>query len=324
MSKVVQYLINNSPPGQVSHVQNEIVTLLGSKVSESINSTFTSARRTYDLAQGTIYSTPSGSLVCCPEGSSTAGVVVSSVNSGEVYKIDHVTGILDPMNDNELLLRLFPASCESTLEPYRQALYEIFSKHTSSCYCPHRVGAAQGKGGVEVFYEFNQEGTEVIGFVIVLSALVTNLRNFWAGQLKSRLSIQFPSKEVGILSSSGVGKEGTAILTGKVAIRSHYSENGNVQMFQSRELKSSGLGKSAPLVIDLSKCESPQLFASQIQKLVAGLESSILVGLDDSYDGFSAHALKEVRRILPVSGTKFNWLQLSSARVMKSLAASKK
>lgn len=325
MAKVVQYLILNSPPGQVSLVQSEICTLLGGKISESVASTFSTARRTFDLAQGTIYSTQSTStpLVCCAEGSPVPGIIVSSANNGEVFSINHESGLVGPSENGETLVRLFPAVCESTLEPYRHALYEIFSKHASSCYCPNRVGAAQGRGGCEIFYEFDQEGN-VTGFALVLSALVTNLRNFWAGQMRSRWSIQFPGKERGTLSSSGPGNDGSAIVFGKITIRSHYCENGNVQMFQSRELKSGGTGKIAPILIELTKCATPELFASAIQKSIATIESSVLAGLDDAYDGFSAYALKEVRRILPVSGTKFNWAQVGQQKIMKAAALSKK
>jgi len=326
MAKVAQYLILNSPPGQASLVQSEIVSLLGGKVSEGVSSTFSTARRTYDLTQGTIYSTQNSStlLVCCTEGSPSPGIIVSSAGNGEVFSVNHEVGTLVPHENNpsEILLRLFPSVCEATLEPYRHSLHEIFSKHASSCYCPHKVGAAQGRGGCEVFYEFDQEGN-VIGFVVILSALVTNLRNYWAGQMKSRWCIQFPGKEKGSLVTSGLGTDGAAILLGKVAIRSHYCENGNVQMFQSRELKAGGTGKLAPVSIDLNKCSTPELFAAAVQKNVASIESSVLSGLDDAYDGFSANALKEVRRILPVSGTKFNWAQVGAQKVMKAALTKK-
>jgi hypothetical protein len=75
------------------------------------------------------------------------------------------------------------------------------------------------------------------------------------------------------------------------------------------------------MVVELNKCATPELFASAVQKSIATIESSVLAGLDDAYDGFSAYALKEVRRILPVSGTKFNWAQVGQQKVMKSAAA---
>ena len=72
-----------------------------------------------------------------------------------------------------------------------------------------------------------------------------------------------------------------------------------------------------------SRLERKNEATRTVQKNVASIESSVLSGLDDAYDGFSANALKEVRRILPVSGTKFNWAQVGAQKVMKAALTKK-
>jgi hypothetical protein len=214
---------------------------------------------------------------------------------------------------------LFPAEGgNAPTEPFRRAAVQALQAWVARAYAPHTLGAAVAVKGAEVFYPGpcgSASASAPASLVVVTSVTVTNLKNFWAGSFRGRYTVTFPAPNAADGAEGGSGGSGAAAggasLSGSVRVLTHYFEGGNVQMRDGKEVK------GVKLAFDSA---SPDSFAAALVKAVAAVEDSVLAGLDGTYDALAGAALKEVRRALPVSGSKFSW-NIAGHRMVRSLAA---
>jgi hypothetical protein len=310
------------PPLTLSPLRAEVATLLGpgAALTESQRSAL---YRSYNFSSLTVLPLPSGSsyptLTLCQEGETRAGGAGAGAGAapeGEsapprcvssatklAYAVDHAgMRVLSDPAPEDVSSALFPES--NPHEPYRAAALSALQRHIAAAYAPHLMGAAQGTRGVEVFHAPDGSGN----LIVVTSALVKNLPNFWAGSLRGRYVVTLRSDG----AAEGGGAPTAASFAGALRIQSHYFESGNVQMRDTKEVPATAVAFAAG---DASS------FALALARAIAAAEDGVLVGLDDVYDGLSGHALKEVRRALPVSGTKFTW-NIAGHRMVRSLQQS--
>lgn len=130
------------------------------------------------------------------------------------------------------------------------------------------------------------------GLVIITSVTLRNLTNFWSGSWRARYTVA--------VGAAGTGK---AVLNGSIRIATHYFESGNTQMHSEKAI--------GP--IDIADASGASI-VSAIAKEEDGLHAS----LEEMYESLSSHALKEMRRFLPVSGSKMNW-NVAGHRLAKAL-----
>jgi capping protein alpha len=114
-------------------------------------------------------------------------------------------------------------------------------------------------------------------FHIGISAKNINLPNFYCGDWVSRWELSSTS------------------LSGSVSLQAHYYEEGNVQLKNTNSL-------AAPLAINLAEpAQSAKLFIEAL----GGLENGHQKSMDEIYNAMPDTFFKAMRRVLPVSGTKF-------------------
>jgi hypothetical protein len=266
------------------------------------------------MASSAVISVPAGSsVVCCPEGEakdpsdpSSPNLLVVSSATGLGYRVDHAAGALAPGAEPVDLSSsaLFSDPAKAPTEEYRRAAVAALQGWVGKAYAPHLLGAAVAAKGAEVFHNPGAANS----LVVVTSVAVTNLKNFWAGSLRGRYVVTFPEGGEGGGGGGGGGAAaGGASVSGSLRIVTHYFEGGNVQMRDGKEVK------GARIAFD-----SPASFAAALVKLVAGAEDGVLAGLDGTYEALSGAALKEVRRALPVSGSKFSW-NIAGHRMVRAL-----
>lgn len=112
---------------------------------------------------------------------------------------------------------------------------------------------------------------------ICITGVATNLRNWWSGSWKGEY----------IVTVSG----GTCSINGTVDLLAHYFEDGNVQMNTQKKYNAEGVSFSGNAIV------------TQIQEW----ENALQAGLETMYTGMSNQTFKDMRRILPVTKSKFDW-----------------
>lgn len=117
---------------------------------------------------------------------------------------------------------------------------------------------------------------------VVVSAEKLSLRNYWSGNWRSQYEIKFTGGTM-------------ATVTGWTKIHIHYFEDGNVQMQNSKECSEQVNFTAAA---DL---------AGSVVKVVETHENTIQTALEEMYSNMSGDTFKEMRRVMPITHTKFDW-----------------
>lgn len=220
------------------------------------------------------------SLLLSEEGQvdATGARFVDSVTQ-IVYRIQHRTGLAQI--DSSVAIASLPHFLPSQ-EQYRAPLASSLRSHVQNYYNAMSTGSHPWAKGAETY-------STADGHIVMLtSALVRNLSNFWSGAWIGRYSLQFPEGAAA----------GVAILEGSIRIRTHYFENGNTQMHGNKAIPATEVRFTAHDGASLARA---------VIAAVAAAEDGLCDALDEMYESMSQQALKEMRRFLPVSGQKMNW-----------------
>lgn len=142
--------------------------------------------------------------------------------------------------------------------------------------------------GVESNYTINTsssdgENDNCNRYNVILYAERIKLPQYHAGSWFAKYTIDRKSNDGGV------------VLNGVVEIHAHTFESGNVQLKSKVEFPSSAIEESASLADDI---------VAQIQKWD---EEHVVSPLKNVYNDMSADILKKMRRVMPVTRTKFNW-----------------
>jgi capping protein alpha len=152
-------------------------------------------------------------------------------------------------------------------EAYRAAFQKAAGDYLSKHFKP-------GKGVVTVY---GQNGSTHV----CISAVSTKLSAYWTGGWKSQYSIDTSSKK-------------TATLKGNVKVNVHYFEDGNVQLHTN-------LDKSSDITVG-----DPTSTGEAVAKAIMEIESNFQNAMEEKYVAMEP-TFKNIRRFLPISGTKMNW-----------------
>ena len=337
-----EYFLSNAPPAQTRAAERALLRL-----EPTLSSSTTLARHVAEARAGAVFALPSDdsagaaattTLVACEEGAAAAvggGVLLVSSARRAAFVASSTAaaaaGALAPASGetaDAAIARLFPAAAtDCGLEAVRVALLAAAQRHVTRSY--HGGGAARGGScsaaegakGCEVFFVAPNDSHGAGGFVLVTSVVVANPRSMWTGQMRARLRITVPSGEGGAplcgaeLAAACVSGC-RASFDGSLQLRSHYHESGNAQMRQLRAI--AALAVPVPAEATGAATTAGEAFAAAIVGALAALEVEVLAGLDDAYEVLGGQALKDMRRVLPVSGKRVNWAAGGGARMVRS------
>ncbi len=162
------------------------------------------------------------------------------------------------------------SEADVSLAAQREALAAVFSKY---------AGDKLAKSGLFGCSVGAKAGN---GFVsIAIAAERLSLPNFWVGKWASQWKVN----------------PVTATISGSVHVTTHYYENGNVQLHCAKQFAETAL----PGAHDAASV------AAAAVRFVAEQEDAMQTALAARIVQMSSDSFKDMRRRLPLSGTKMNW-----------------
>lgn len=233
-------------------------------------------------------------VLATSDGSIDAHTFVDS-RAKRVVSVDHKRGtatVVEDEREDALAPFFHPA-----MEPHRAAVCDELVAHVLACYNPAGAGTTAWAKGCEVYAK------DAKSLLCHTSVILKNLANFWSGSWCGRY----------VLTFSGGAETATKVtITGHINIVTHYFESGNTQMHGSKSI--------GPLDVkipagDVHAC------AKAVVAAIAAAEDGLQISMDEMYESLSGQALKEMRRFLPVSGSKMNW-NIAEHRMRRTLQTS--
>ena len=273
---IATHFLLSSPPGQIHDVLADVrnmvpAHLLGDGMLQRVFRKYN--RSTYQAVRAS----DGGVVIICDAGKIDDTHFID-VSGTKVYGVDHVAQTADaddcrPIDDNEMdaSLETQRVSCAKALQGYVSTQFGVgvdARQNVTSGVCCAAVYARDG------------------ALTAVISADKINLRNYWAGKWRSTYTV------ANLLDGAG-----GATIAGEVQQVVHYFEEGNLQLHNEKKLdppaalKTSG-GKDVGDVVAEAVCA----FEGQMQN-----------ALENMYTNMGDETFKEMRRILPVTGSKYDW-----------------
>ena len=141
-------------------------------------------------------------------------------------------------------------------------------------------------------------------------------KNFWNGGWRSAWAVSVGGGAGGGGvggggAGPGMGAAAAARLSGSIAVSAHYFEEGNVQMSSSHECSDVLVQVRPPGAAGPADPTDLAPLAAAVVEAVKAEETQFLGGLMEFYEYNNSTTYKELRRMLPVTRTKFAWEQMS-------------
>lgn len=299
-ARIAAHFLVSSPPGQIAEVERDVLALLPpDAVPEGSLEAAWRKHNVKNIVPLRISS--GGAVLACEEGLLGDGLLAhSSDSSVAAVAAHHRSQVAEPLADApESAAVAVAALADPAAEPLRRAVHAELAAYVSRAYNPGGAGSTPWARGCEVFAPAGAHK-----LIMYASVVVKNTdRAYWAGSMHSRWEVTF---------SGDAG--GKALLSGRMSIASHYYESGNTQMHDSRSFE--------PTPLPVGSDAAPDAFAKAVLRAIADAEDGLQVSLEALYDGLSGAVLKEMRRFLPVGGSRFDWTALSKHRMVKALTGS--
>lgn len=165
-----------------------------------------------------------------------------------------------------------PTDSQRQAEPHRVALQAALDSYAASHYRTGTVG---------VFVPANESSPTLH---CCLEAHQFQPKNYHNGRWRSQWTV--------VINQS----EGKVSLRGLVRVQVHYYEDGNVQLFSSKDIDRK-----------INYISGETALAKEIMKLIAEEESSYHKAINDNYTTMSETTFKALRRQLPITRAKFEW-----------------
>lgn len=296
-ARIAAHFLVSSPPGQIAEVERDVLGLLppGSVPDAALEA----AWKKHNLRNIVpLRISSGGAVLACEEGVVGDNMLAHSSGAGvAALAAHHRLQEADALPDApEAAVAAVAALADPACELLRGAVHGELAAYVARAYNPGGTGSTPWARGCEVFAPVGSGK-----LICYTSVVVKNTdRAYWAGSMHSRWEVSL---------SGGAG--GKAMLSGRVAIASHYYESGNTQMHDSRIFE--------PTLLPEGTDAAPDVFAKAVLRAIADAEDGLQISLEALYDGLSGAVLKEMRRFLPVGGSRFDWTALSKHRMVKAL-----
>lgn len=251
----------NSPAGRVGEAMAEVNVIVpdGSLSDENKVKVY----RRYNTKNFVGMPCPDGShkVIICADSEVDPAHYIDSV-TGQVVAVDHVKQTTSDDGSGAAT-----AHMDATLEPQRAALLTALQKVVTATY------GDRGVCGV-----FAKDGT----ITAVLSGIIVNARSNWSGYWRSRYTVAVA--------------DGSCSVEGQVQMGSQYSEFGNVQMSNEKNMPAK--------TITFATAEE---FGSAVAKHIRNSDDSHSTAVFGAVANVSKVTLKGIRRHLPITGVPMNW-----------------
>lgn len=267
--KIARHFLLSSPPGEIKHLLKELQVIIPAEVmnAEFLSGVFEKYNETNMVAM----KTDEGTLIISAD-TKVGNNRYYDPASKMIATVDHaaqaVTG-LEAAEGAEQEGVAAPAD-----EVLRKALEEVLSAYAKNTYAPDK-GASVSTASL---------ATGGGAHTLLISSVNTNLGAYWSGSWRSRYTVQ--------------GSQGSVKVSGRVQIKAHYFEEGNVQMKESKEL--------SEVEIDVDG-KDEQAVAVAILEAISEHESKLQLALAEVYISMDDKVLKDMRRTLPLTGQHFDW-----------------
>ncbi len=188
--------------------------------------------------------------------------------------------------------------------PYPESVAELLAAIQSSLSSYVRRKMPSGKSASSIFCSSEspdcaeEEGSNsTIRLIAYISSENVNTRNWWSGAWLGRYVVDW--------CKDGI----KATISGKITVRAHYYENGNIQLQTSDEV--------GPQEIHFREEQPNVEIAEDIVKEIEKADNELHSQLETMY-GNMGDTLKAYRRSKPIKAGKFSW-NLNQVRMVKNL-----
>lgn len=164
------------------------------------------------------------------------------------------------------------------MELWRKALQAELDAYVDDHFARNGVGCVFARNG---------------NIVVCIESHQFQPKNFCNGRWRSHWTVPV-----------GDGKSGFQELNGRVKVQVHYYEDGNVQLFSEKEIST-----KVQITADFEKTAKDVMAA--ILKEEAGYQQAVL----DNYVAMSDSTFKALRRQLPVTRSKMDWVKIPGYRI---------
>uniref|UniRef100_A0A914EIH6 F-actin-capping protein subunit alpha n=1 Tax=Acrobeloides nanus TaxID=290746 RepID=A0A914EIH6_9BILA len=171
---------------------------------------------------------------------------------------------------------------EEKLEPWRKALQAEADHYIDEHF--HNTGVAT---------VFAQKGS----IILCVESHQFQPKNYWNGRWRSTWKL--PNHE---------GKSSSQEINGVVRLQVHYYEDGNVQLISNKEF-------SAKVQLHADREKS----AKEILRIISEAESAYQNAVQENYIAMSDTTFKALRRQLPITRSKLDWLKLQTYRIAQDM-----
>eukprot|EP00300_Choanocystis_sp_HF-7_P031333 c4058_g1_i1.p1 GENE.c4058_g1_i1~~c4058_g1_i1.p1 ORF type:complete len:293 (-),score=64.40 c4058_g1_i1:74-952(-) len=266
-AKILRHFLLNSPPGQFNHVERNLRKLVP---GDLLDRSLPGIAKRYNEEQCLPQSVPDTDekIVICKDGliPDTTNEYLDP-NTKTVVIYDHIKKSAEgkrAANDSELP--------PSDVEPFRAKVDAAFKEFIARSFID---------GASSVHTKRTEDGKFLLS--ASMSAARVNLANRWSGRSRANYSCTF------------VPGETSVDCAGKLTIKVHYFEEGNVQL--NSEYEPSWTATAA----------NPEDFAKSFVSGIEAADRELYTSVGSAFGDESKSVFKALRRKLPLQGNKFDW-----------------
>ncbi|KAF8373366.1 cap-1 [Pristionchus pacificus] len=170
---------------------------------------------------------------------------------------------------------------EAKLEPWRAALQTELDAYIDEHFSHGGIGCvfqSRGAGG---------------GLVMCIESHQFAPTNYVNGRWRSEWHVPV-----------GDGQSGVQDMKGQIKCQVHYYEDGNVQLFSDK-----------PTTVKVNVSSDPSKTAKEVLRAISEEEAAYQTAIQENYTTMSESTFKALRRQLPVTRAKMDWLKVQSYRI---------
>jgi len=167
-------------------------------------------------------------------------------------------------------------------EPLRSAIQQQADQYIVNHY---------SKSGTAAVFAGTDSSTGQPSYNLCIESHQFQPKNFWNGRWRSQWSVKIPPGEKSVE------------LIGHIKVQVHYYEDGNVQLVSSKEISRR------------FNITNDQQTAKEMLKIIEEEETTYQSAVSENYETMSGTTFKALRRQLPVTRTKVDWLKIQNYKV---------